>query len=86
MSAIDVALARLHESGNVLTAYFPGPFDDFRKATIASSANEVFSQVEASLDTASTLSDVPGLFALAYADSAIGPRSGKRVADTKSAR
>jgi hypothetical protein len=67
VSAIDAALARLQESGKLLAAYLPGPFDDFRETTIGSSPNEVFDEVEARLDAASMLSDVPGLFALAYA-------------------
>jgi len=67
VSAIDAALARLKESRNVLAAYFPGPFDDFRETAITSSGNEVFNEVEANLNAASTLSDVPQLTALVYA-------------------
>jgi len=67
VSAIEAALARLQESGKVLAEYFPGPFEDFRETPLGSSRPEVFNEIEAKLDAVSTLSEVPGIFALAYA-------------------
>jgi hypothetical protein len=66
-SAIDDALAQLKESRNLLAAYFPGPFDDFRDVATLSSTIEGFREVETELERASRLGEVPELFALAYA-------------------
>jgi hypothetical protein len=61
-------MARLQECGKLLAACFPGPFDDFREAPVPTSVqHEVFNEVEAKLEAASTLDEVPQLFPLAYA-------------------
>lgn len=67
VSAIDAALGRLQDSRNLVAAYFPGPFDDFCDPMTESSTPDIYNEIQASLDTAVTLSDIPGLFALAYA-------------------
>jgi hypothetical protein len=68
ISAIDAAIAELKQSGgSLLSAYFPGPFDDFRDVAQVSSAIAVFKEVESRLQTASTFAEVPELFVLANA-------------------
>jgi hypothetical protein len=67
VSAIDKALGRLKQSRNILAAYFPGPFDDFRDVISVSSEIAAFKEVETKLEKASRFEDVPELAALANA-------------------
>ncbi len=62
---IDKALEELAKSHQILSAFFPGPFDDFQTSPPVSE-NPFFSQVESALHGASRLSDVHGLFTLSY--------------------
>jgi hypothetical protein len=65
---VHVALKRLTKTGKLLASTFAGPFDDFREGTvILSSSIDAFKEIEEKLATASKLSDIPGLFALADA-------------------
>ncbi|RWK43755.1 hypothetical protein [Mesorhizobium sp.] len=64
---IDAATARLIDDKNMLAAMFPGPFDDFLKADATSALRDALAEVEAGLDQATRLADVPGLAALTYA-------------------
>ncbi len=65
--AFEVAFTRLKQTGKLLAAYFPGPFDDFRQIGLVSSSIDAFKEIEAKLASASKLSDVPELAALANA-------------------
>jgi len=67
VSAMDKALAELRKNGNLLSAHFPGPFDDFAEMRVVSSKIEVFKEVEDALEKASAFADVPALAALAIA-------------------
>jgi hypothetical protein len=65
---VDAAIAELTASGLLLVTQFAGPFDDIRpSATPKSSAIDAFSDVEAKLETATQLDDMPVLSALASA-------------------
>jgi hypothetical protein len=67
VSAIDRALTQLRQSGTLLSAYFPGPFDDFRDIARLSCGIPAFREIETKLETASSFAQVPELFALANA-------------------
>jgi hypothetical protein len=62
---IDRALEELGDANQVLSAFFPGPFDDFHP-TLAVPDNPFFKEVESALQGASRLSDAHGLFGLGY--------------------
>jgi hypothetical protein len=65
VSAVDAALGRLHQKRRALSAFFPGPFDDFQKGVAPSWSQELFAAVEDKLQKAAMLSEVPELLALA---------------------
>jgi hypothetical protein len=67
LAALDAALTKLKDSGRLLVATFPGPFDDFREIGMMSSDIPVLKEVEKKLEAASKLSGEPALFALANA-------------------
>jgi hypothetical protein len=78
--AVKHAQRRLVKTKKILAAHFAGPFDDFRpSSSIASSSVAAFQQVEKKLAKASSLEEVPELFALANASIP----SGQVVADVK---
>ncbi len=62
---IDKALEELANAHQILSAFFPGPFDDFHP-TPPTSDNPFFNEVQSVLQGASRLSDVHGIFALSY--------------------
>jgi len=67
VAAIDKATTQLRKKGMLLSAHFPGPFDDFTAVRPVSSQIPMFSEVEARLEKASTVAEVPELPTLAYA-------------------
>jgi hypothetical protein len=51
---------------NALSAFFPGPFDDFQEPGPAAVVPELFKGINDKLEKAAYFSDVPNLFAFAY--------------------
>lgn len=65
-SAVEAALNELLKTGNALSAFFPGPFEDFQPAAPTAEVPPVFQPINEALEKASNFSDVPNLAAMAY--------------------
>jgi hypothetical protein len=63
---MEEAMAQLRKERKLLSAHFAGPFDDFGDVRPVSSQIPLFSEVDAKLEKASALTEVPELVALAY--------------------
>jgi hypothetical protein len=69
ISASEVALTRLRDSGRILDSVLPGPFDDFHEdPNISPVLMQIFEVTESKLDDATYLNDVPGIVAFAYSN------------------
>ena len=66
VSAVEGTLGELLKTGKALSAFFPGPFDDFQEPAPAAVVPELFKGINDKLEKAAYFSDVPNLFAFAY--------------------
>jgi hypothetical protein len=66
VSAVEAAFGELIATGDALSAFFPGPFEDFQKPAPAAVVPELFKGINDKLEEAADFSDVPDLFAFAY--------------------
>jgi hypothetical protein len=65
-SDVEAALGELLKTGKALSAFFPGPFDDFQPETPPANVPPLFKAINEALENASNFSDVSNLFAFAY--------------------
>jgi hypothetical protein len=65
-ASVEAALAELLKTGSALSAFFPGPLDDFQPTIPPAEVPPLFKAINEALEKASNFSDVPNLFAFAY--------------------
>jgi hypothetical protein len=65
-SDVEAALGELLKTGKALSAFFPGPFDDFQLTTPPAEVPPLFKAINEAIERASNFSDVSNLFAFAY--------------------
>jgi hypothetical protein len=65
-SAVDTALGELAKTGKALSAFFPGPFEDFQPAAATAEVPPLLQPINEALEKASNFSDVSNLAAMAF--------------------